>query len=240
MVSASPLLLVTGTGTDVGKTHVATALLRAWGAQCPVVGYKPIETGVDASGLGEDARRLAEASTFHVKRPVFRYTFAPPISPHLAARREGVVFDFAKIAAQVAELRATAAGVIVELAGGVFSPLSRDRVNLDLAIAFDATAVLLVAPDRLGVLHDVGATVRAAKASGLSFSGIALSAPAVPDASTGTNAAEINDITYISVLSAFPRAPVEAELTRAAARVVLEALGLGTTRIDGRAPLERG
>jgi dethiobiotin synthetase len=227
MEALSPLIVVTGTGTDVGKTHVATALLRSWGATRRVFGYKPVESGVGASGLGDDARRLAEASTFHVKRSLFGYAFAPPISPHLAARREGVVVDLAKIAMQVAELRGEVDGLVVELAGGLFSPLSRDTVNLDLVKALHATAVLLVAPDRIGVLHDVGATIRAAKGAGVSLQGIALGAPSVSDASTGTNATELTDINGLYVLASFPRAPVDAPVSFAAARAVLEGLALG-------------
>jgi dethiobiotin synthetase len=227
MGALSPLLVVTGTGTDVGKTHVATALLHAWGTTHKVLGYKPVESGVGPSGLGDDARRLAEASTFHVKRSLFGYAFGPPISPHLAARRDGVVVEIAKIAMQVAELRAEVEGLVVELAGGLFSPLSRETVNLDLAKALQATAILLVAPDRIGVLHDVGATVRAANASGLSLQGIALSAPTVSDASTGTNEAELIDITRLYVLASFPRGAVDAPVSSVAARAVLDGLALG-------------
>jgi dethiobiotin synthetase len=223
MAAPSPLIVVAGTGTDVGKTHVATALVRAWGAGCAVVGYKPIETGVD-SGPGADARRLAEASTFHVQRPPFGYAFPLPISPHLAARRAGVVLDFGKLVGQVAELRALAAGVVVELAGGLFTPLTREWVNLDFAKALDATAVLLVAPDRIGVLHDVGATVRAAAASGFALNGVALSAPGVVDASTGSNASELCEIARVSVLASFPRAPDAAPATLVAAHAVLRGL----------------
>jgi dethiobiotin synthetase len=215
---------MTGTGTDVGKTHVASALLRAWGTTRKVFGYKPVESGVGPSGKGDDARRLTEVSTFHVKRSLFGYAFSPPISPHLAARREGVLVDIAKIATQVAALRAEVEGLVVELAGGLFSPLSRETVNLDLAKALQATAVLLVAPDRIGVLHDVGATVRAAKAAGLSLQGIALSAPAVTDASTGTNATELTDITGLYVLASFPRAPGDDPASFVAARTLLEGL----------------
>jgi dethiobiotin synthetase len=232
MGSASPLIVVTGTGTNVGKTHVATALLRAWGTTRAVLGYKPVETGAGSSSMGEDARSLAGASTFHVKRPAFAYVLAPPISPHLAARHAGVVLDLAKLERQVSELRAEAAGVVVELAGGLFTPLTREAVNLDLARALDATALLLVAPDRIGVLHDVGATLRAARASALHLHGVVLSAPAVPDASTGTNTSEIHDINGISVLATFPRSSVDEERTLAAARSVLDALGLG----EGREP----
>jgi dethiobiotin synthetase len=226
MASQSPLVLVAGTGTNVGKTHVATVLIRAWGAERKVVGYKPIETGVAVSDVGEDARRLSDASTFHVQRRLFGYALPEPVSPHLAARRAGQVFEFEKLVAQVTELRELAEGVVVELAGGVFTPLSREWVNLDLAKALEATAVLLVAPDRIGVLHDVGATLRAALGSGLRFDAIALSAPPVPDASTGTNAVELFDITGIRVLASFPWAAIDLPASIVAAEAVLEGLNL--------------
>ncbi len=236
MASESPLVVVVGTGTDVGKTHVATAVLRAWGVHAKTIGYKPVETGVGPSGVGEDARSLAEASTFHVKHPPLVYRFAPPVSPHLAARSEGVVLDLAKLAEQAAELRAQADGVVVELAGGLFTPVSREKVNADLARALRPSAVLLVAPDRIGVLHDVGATLRAARACGLPVTAIALSAPLSPDASTGTNATEIEDIMGVSVLARFPRADPYATETEAAARAVLAGLKLAVSGRHGRKP----
>jgi dethiobiotin synthetase len=227
VASLSPLLVVAGTGTDVGKTHVATAILHAWGTRSRVVGYKPVETGVDSSGIGDDARRLAEASTFHVKRPLFAYAFSPPISPHLAARRAGVVLDLARLVEQVTALRGQAEGVVVELAGGLFSPLSSDLVNADLARMLQASALLLVAPDRIGVLHDLGATLRAAAARGLSVERIALSAPPLADASTGTNGVEIIDIHGLSSLASFPRDRADAAASVAAAWTLLRGLNLG-------------
>jgi dethiobiotin synthetase len=224
MASPSPVIVVAGTGTDVGKTHVATAILRAWGARSQVIGYKPIETGLVGLAVGKDARQLGEASTFHVQRPLFGYGLTLPLSPHLAARREGIVLDLARLVAQVEELRTRAEGLLVELAGGLFTPLSRDSVNLDLAKALQPAALLLVAPDRIGVLHDVGATVRAASAAGLPPDAIALCAPLVADPSTGKNAAEIYDITGVYVLATFPRASPDAAVSLAAARVVLDRL----------------
>ena len=86
---ASPIVLI-GTGTSVGKTHVAERLLRAFGAEGrKAYGYKPIESGVDGS-TDSDSERLARASTFHVKHEPARTVFRAPVSPHLAARAEGV------------------------------------------------------------------------------------------------------------------------------------------------------
>jgi dethiobiotin synthetase len=228
MGTGSPLVAVAGTGTGVGKTHVSAALLRAWGERTRVVGYKPVETGVVTdSAQGDDSRRLLEASTFHVKHPVFRQTFPDPVSPHLAARRMGADIDLVALAKQATELRGEADGVVVELAGGLLSPLAPGALNVDLVRKLDPTRVVLVAPDRLGVLHDVGATLHAAERLGLGVFGIVLSAVANPDASSGTNAAEITHIFGASVLAIFPWAAGDHPSTQRAARELLRRLDLG-------------
>jgi dethiobiotin synthetase len=229
-----PLVVVAGTGTGVGKTHVAAALLRAWGERAHVVGYKPVETGVAevqaaAEGFGgepDDAQRLAENSTFHVKHPVFRQTFADPLSPHLAARRAETKIALTHLAEQAAELQREAEGVVVELAGGLFTPLAPGVFNLHFARKLDPTRVVIVAPDRLGVLHDVGATLYAAAHFGLEVSGVVLSEVANPDASSGTNSDEIANNFGVRVLGTFPRAAGYSPSTRRVARELLERLGL--------------
>ncbi len=199
------LLVVTGTGTEIGKTHTSEALLHVARRGRRAVGIKPVESGL-ASGEVMDAERLSRASTFHVQHPAYR--FAPPISPHLAARARGVVIDLAAICRTVADVRAQADVVLVELAGGLFSPLGDAVTNADLALMLAPDVLLLVAPDRLGVLHDAGATRRAAAAMGLRLPTLALVAPAVSDASTGTNAPELRR-DFATVVTV-PRAPLAA------------------------------
>jgi dethiobiotin synthetase len=223
----SPLVVVTGTGTEIGKTHVASALLRAWGGSARVVGYKPVETGVEPGTEGADAIALREASTFHVEHPLRRSTFREPLSPHLAARHEGRTLHVDDLVEQARALREQAEGVVVELAGGLFTPLAADLFNADLARALEPTAILLVAPDRLGVLHDVAATSRAARHAGLTLEAVVLSAPSHSDLSTGTNALELHDIVGIRVLATFPRAEGDDARTQEASRGLLEALRLG-------------
>ena len=188
-------MYVVGTGTDVGKTHVAAALARV--SKLPA--WKPVVSG----GL-EDVERLGAAPPLA--------SLKEPISPHLAARREGVVLSAQAI------VDATKETMIVESAGGLYSPLSDEETNADVAQLYGERAlVVLVAPDRLGVLHDVGACVRAAEADGITFAAVALSAPAQADASTGTNAAEIERLGLADTVVMFPRARVEDEATRKAA-----------------------
>jgi len=187
-----PLLLVTGTGTEIGKTFVATALVRAWASGGKrIAGVKPVESGV--IGEPEDVAALAKASTFALPSPS-PYLFAAPVSPHLAARAEGRRISLDVIIPWIEAIRAAADGTVLELPGGLFSPLTDRDTNADLAASLKPTFSVLVTCDRLGVLHDVQAATRAAAPLGLRFDAIVLSAPTTPDASTGTNAAELRRI----------------------------------------------
>jgi len=281
-------VVLVGTGTEVGKTHVACALLAAWRERERVVGLKPVETGVSLGGSGPattkprgrrgsareaagsgarapadrhrggtraghgeatDQERLARAAgLFHVKqtakvgrrgsdlapRPPQEalFTFAKPISPHLAARETGIRLDAGAIERWV---RAHEAPVtIIETAGGLFSPLGQGATNFDLLRTLRPHAVILVAPDRLGVLHDLTATLGLAGARGGPELGVVLSAPAVRDASTGGNAAEIVALGIGRPIAVFPRAAELAAVTLEAARTVIRWIE-GAQRRDGTA-----
>ena len=202
------LIVVCGTGTGVGKTHVTETLLRAWGRTELVCGVKPIESGVPAGSEGDDSRRLRQASTFHVKQSP-PYVFEPPVSPHLAARESGVTVDPVVVREFVAAATEGAAGAIVELPGGLYTPIGVGLLNADLARLFGPARLLLVAPNRLGVLHDIGAATRAASASGLRIDGIILSETNAPDESSPTNAAEVAAVTDTRLLCALPRGSPE-------------------------------
>jgi dethiobiotin synthetase len=219
----APLVVVTGTGTGIGKTQLSGALLLAWsrrlhdaGIAAPAVaGLKPVETGVRRGGGEGDGGTLERLSTFHVKRFPAPYLLARAVSPHLAARDEGVTVELLILERYVMAVREAAAdGVVVELAGGLFSPLAPGLCNADVARALAGDRVLLVAPDRLGVLHEVAATTCAARTVGVMLSAIVLVTPEAPDASTGTNAGELSHVTDLPVLAVLPRGSIHELATR--------------------------
>jgi dethiobiotin synthetase len=201
----SRLIVVTGTGTGIGKTHFAEALLLAWReAGQRVVGLKPVESGVAPGAEGDsDAARLGRASSFHVKQSA--YVFAEPISPHLAARRNAVTLQPELLEEPILAARDEADVVVAELPGGLFTPLAPGMLNADFAARLRPDALLLAAPDRLGVLHDVTSTVRAATAMHLELTAVVLIAPDMSDASTGLNAAELPVLVPVPVLGPIPR-----------------------------------
>lgn len=204
----APLVVVTGTGTGIGKTYAAAALVATWhrvlaerGLPASVAGLKPVE-----SGGTEDGDLLGRMSTFHVKRFQAPYLLRRPVSPHLAARDEGIRIDLERIRDVVDRVREEADAVVVELPGGLYSPLDGRTTNADLTRELAPSRTVLVAPDRLGVLHDVTAALRASSADGVPIHAIVLSSPLEPDASTGTNATELAALTDVPVAAVLPRA----------------------------------
>jgi dethiobiotin synthetase len=195
-------IVVLGTGTDVGKTFVTARLaaaLQASGRR--LLALKPVESGV-AAGEPGDAGRIARAAG-HEPR-LSRWRFSRSVSPHLAARETGAVIDLSELVAWVAEQeRAGQPDVtLIETAGGILSPLAASRTNLDLAQALEPASWLVVAPDSLGVLHDLSASLRVLPRPP---EAVVLSCARPPDASSGSNAGELKALGICEIAAVFAR-----------------------------------
>jgi dethiobiotin synthetase len=188
----SPLIVFTGTGTGIGKTFLAVATVKSWARQgAEVVGYKPIESGV-VNIEETDGHLLDLASTFHVKPSLPMVRLKAPKSPHVAAREEGVNIPLGSIADAIADARYRhPATLVVEMPGGLFSPITEDELAVAFVERLRPTAVVLVAPDRLGVMHEVLATTEAALSRGVEITHVVLSPVRDTDASSGSNAREL-------------------------------------------------
>jgi dethiobiotin synthetase len=140
----NPAIVVTGTDTDVGKTVFAAALADALGAAY----WKPVQAGSDAETDAVAVQRLANVPADRILPEVYRLKTAA--SPHLAAERDGLEIDVARLT----ELPQTIGGIplVVEAAGGLLVPLTRRLLQIDL-LARWAAPVVLVASTRLGTIN---------------------------------------------------------------------------------------
>ncbi len=167
-------LFVTGTDTDVGKTAVACAIARQLVAAGKRVGvYKPAASG--AGPAASDVMRLWEAAG----RPltpaqVCPQSFAAPIAPPRSARAEGRAVDERLLRDGLEPWWAASDIVVVEGAGGLFSPLGDTLLNVDLARQLGLPLVVVDAA-RLGAIGRTLTTVTAARASGLAVAAVVLS-----------------------------------------------------------------
>jgi dethiobiotin synthetase len=172
-----PALFVSATGTDVGKTFVACALIYALRAQNrPVDAFKPVLSGFDGPD-GSDAARLLEAlgrplSDLDRMSPLrFKAALAPPS----AARAEGHALTLSELSARCRERMAETEGLLlIEGAGGIMSPLAEGATNLDLAAELNLP-ILLVTGSYLGAVSHTLTALEAIKARKLAVAAIVIS-----------------------------------------------------------------
>lgn len=177
-------IFITGTDTDVGKTHVAVELIRELrrGGH-DAIGMKPIECG----GC-EDSTALHEASqrpdlSLHEVNPV---SFPRPLAP--AAMEANSPISFTDLKLKTEALCDRSEFVVIEGAGGWLVPVDGERSMEDLAIRL-SHPVLIVSANRLGVLNHTLLTLQAIQASGLTCVGVYLNTiPDQTDHSSDSNA----------------------------------------------------
>jgi dethiobiotin synthetase len=172
-------LFVAGTGTDIGKTHVACALIRAVRARgLSVDAFKPVVSGFDpADPDASDPGRLAQALGEPDALPrISPRRYRAPLAPNLAARLEGETLNLDDLIADCQERLADPGRdlLLIEGAGGVMSPLTDDATNLDLMVALDLP-ILLVAGSYLGTVSHVLTALEVIRARSLSVAAIVMS-----------------------------------------------------------------
>ena len=141
---------ITGTGTDIGKTWLASALLRHWRAQgLSPAAFKPVLSGFDparpeASDAGALLAALGrEVSTTELDA-IAPWRFAAPLSPDMAAAREGRSIDFAELVAFTRRsVGADSCTTLVEGVGGVMVPLDDSHTVRDWIVASGLPCVLV-------------------------------------------------------------------------------------------------
>jgi dethiobiotin synthetase len=181
MASHTRGVFIAGTDTAVGKTYVATAMVRALVRQGMRVGVmKPVAAGAEATPDGpRNADALALLQAANVPTPYRRVNpFCLPLaaSPHIAARNAGIRIDLATIEREfVSLINNDPSGppldvVAVEGAGGWLAPISDSETMADVANALQLP-VLLVVGLRLGCLNHALLTAQAVEASGMRLAG---------------------------------------------------------------------
>jgi dethiobiotin synthetase len=189
-VPVSEILVVTGTGTGVGKTVVTAAiaaLARAGGRRVAVV--KPAQTGV-----GEDVPDLETVTALSGVTDTHELArFPDPLSPEAAARVSGLPpLDVRAAGDYVAKLAVERDLVLVEGAGGLLVRYDEAGATLaDLAAALDAR-VLVVAAAGLGTLNHTALTCEALSARGLACAGVVVGSwPRSPGLAERENLADL-------------------------------------------------
>ncbi|HCM9252667.1 TPA: ATP-dependent dethiobiotin synthetase BioD [Enterobacter cloacae subsp. dissolvens] len=166
---------VTGTDTEVGKTVASSALLQAARLQGKTTaGYKPVASGSEMTAQGlrnTDALALQRNSTLPLDyAAVNPYTFAEPTSPHIISADEGRPIAFSVLSDGLRALERQADWVLVEGAGGWFTPLSDELTFADW-VQREQLPVILVVGVKLGCINHAMLTALAVQQAGLRLAG---------------------------------------------------------------------
>lgn len=154
------ILFVSGTGTSVGKTVVACALVKLLRRRGLKVGVcKPVATGavVQRGGgcVSSDAVKLIRAAGMSMAehRDVNPALFIPPVSPHLAARLAGKPLSLQKLRQHIYNMERRYDILVVEGIGGVATPLTDRTTWADFLSGFRSPKTMLVCSPNLGTLN---------------------------------------------------------------------------------------
>lgn len=199
------IVVVTGTGTEVGKTVVTAALAAAAlaGGRSVAV-LKPAQTGV-AAGEPGDAERVRELAGEAVTiAELARYP--EPLAPATAARRAGL--PPVRPAGIAREARRLAAGhdlVLIEGAGGLLVRYDEGGSTLADAARLLEAETVVVAAAGLGTLNATALTTEALRARGLRTRGVVIgSFPAEPDLATRCNLEDLPSAAGCALLGVLP------------------------------------
>ncbi len=166
---------ITGTDTEVGKTVATAAFLQAAArAGHTTAGYKPVASGSEMTPEGprnSDALALQAFSTVGLRYDeVNPCTFIEPTSPHIVSELEKRPIDPAVLSQGLRHLEPLADWVVVEGAGGWFTPLTASYTFADWVKA-EQLPVVLVVGMRLGCINHAVLTAQAIAHSGLQLAG---------------------------------------------------------------------
>ncbi len=165
MKSFGKKLVVCGTDTDVGKTIVSALLVQGLGARY----WKPIQSGLDEGGDRDKLCKLLDLPKNRWLNEI--YTFHAPVSPHWAAEKEGTKIDINKL-----NLPTSRETIVIETAGGLMVPLTRNCLQIEILAKWNLP-VVLVARSGLGTINHTLLSLKILKLWRIPILGIILNGP---------------------------------------------------------------
>lgn len=162
-------VIVAGIGTDVGKTIVSAILTTLYEGDY----WKPVECGDANTSDTTQIKKWIDQKKHKIYEP--SYSLKAPFSPHHAARLQNSSIDLEKVIPPT-----TQKTLIIESAGGVFTPLTTTHTNLDLLKKWEAKWIV-VSKHYLGSINHTLLTLSALKEYEKSVFGIVFNGNPNPD-----------------------------------------------------------
>ena len=207
-----PAVFITGTGTDVGKTYIAAALIRHLRETGKAVdAYKPVASGFDPTRLADSdsgilLAALGRAATPEALDQMSPWRFSAPLSPDLAARAEGRSVDFRGVVEFSRRATFGRGSILIEGVGGIMVPLDETHTVLDWASGL-RIPIVLVAGSYLGTISHTLTALHVLAQRNLDIAGVVVSESAAPGASLGDTVATIARFAASIEVIGVPRLP---------------------------------
>jgi len=188
--------IITGTDTGIGKTvFSASLMLGLEAAGCMPHYWKPIQSGVDE---GIDTREVQKLTGLGAERFLpEKYIFTQSLSPHRAAEIDDVRVDVAGLQGEES-IPESAGALVIEGAGGLMVPLTRENLLINLFKSWDVP-VILCARTGLGTINHTLLSLEALWARRIPVLGIAFIGEDNPD-----NMRTIAEFSKVKVLGRLP------------------------------------
>ena len=191
-------VFVTGSNTGVGKTTVAIEIVRHISKTRDVKVRKPVETNCEISEktfIPKDAIALSAAC--QIQEPLNKvcpYCFEAEASAEIASADSGEKLTLKELVL-ACKLDVDEGFLLVEGAGGLYSPIAEAALNVDLAIELQLP-LLIVVLDELGAISQALLTLEAARKNKLTVACVVL------------NVVRRNNLSNKEALTAYTKTPV--------------------------------
>lgn len=203
-------IFVTGTDTDIGKTVVTAglaAVMQSLGYKAGV--YKPFQSGAEEKNgfLVSPDLAYVKQLDFYVET-LCTYLLKPPTAPYIAAEIDGVKMNLNNIARDFQALKQNCETVLVEGAGGLLVPITREETMADAAKLLGIPLLIVARPD-LGTINHTLLTINEAKSRGLDIAGVVINRypQGTDDVAIKTAPRLIEEYSDVNILGIVPDIP---------------------------------
>ena len=179
--------VVCGTDTDIGKTLISAFLVRGLNSFY----WKPIQSGIDNETDSEFVQRISEVSNEKILKEA--YIFSNPVSPHWAAE-----IDKVKIQKSALNLPEIDQNLVIETAGGLMVPITRDFLQIDQIKIWDLP-VIIVCRSSLGTLNHTLLSIEALRKRKIKILGLIINGKKHSD-----NPRTLKTFSNLPIIAEFP------------------------------------
>ena len=152
--------IICGTDTDIGKTLISSFFVKGLNSFY----WKPIQSGIESQTDSQTVRALAQVSKDKIIKEA--YVFTKPLSPHWAAEIDQKTINF-----DMLRLPKVNGPMIIETAGGLMVPLTRNFLQIDQIKQWNLP-VILVCKSSLGTLNHTLLSIEALKRRNIEILGL--------------------------------------------------------------------